>query len=158
MSRPILAALVALSLLAAACTSSPSSSSPTTSSSTKTTTTVSVPPPVISSQTTIINGITVTVPRETASRPIDPSNDTGGQVIISDKGLLPFHLFVALHQPITWTNLTPKPVSITFLHFAVASGPIQPGKSFTWTPPTGISIRYTSSNGFVGTFDVGAFQ
>ena len=138
----------------AACSSS--SSTPTTTTQRATTTTYVLPPQVLT-PTTIIDGQTINVPTQTNGKPIAPYNDTGGQIILTDKGLLPFHLFADLGQTITWTNLCTKSVTVAALSKDFTSPAIPPGGTFTWKSDTLISERYAVSNGFQGRIDVGAF-
>ena len=136
----------------AACSSS--SPTPTTTTQHVTTTTYLLPPQVLT-PTTVINGQAITVPTQTGGKAIAPYSDTGGEIILTDKGILPFHLFVSLGQTITWTNLCSKSVTITATSKDFASGPIPPGGTFTWKSDTLISERYAVSNGYQGRFDVG---
>jgi len=138
----------------AACSSS--SSTPTTTTQRATTTTYVLPPQVLT-PTTIIDGQTINVPTQTNGKPIAPYNDTGGQIILTDKGILPFHLFADLGQTITWTNLCTKSVTVAALSKDFTSPAIPPGGTFTWKSDTLISERYAVSNGFQGRIDVGAF-
>lgn len=138
----------------AACSSSPST--PTTTTQRATTTTYVLPPQVLT-PTTIIDGQTINVPTQTNGKPISPYNDTGGQIILTDKGILPFHLFADLGQTITWTNLCTKSVTVAALSKDFTSPAIPPGGTFTWKSDTLISERYAVSNGFQGRIDVGAF-
>ena len=147
--------MVAAGLGLAACSSS--SSTPTTTTQRVTTTTYVLPPQVLT-PTTVIDGQTITVPTQTNGKPIAPYNDSGGQIILTDKGILPFHLFANLGQTITWTNLCTKAVTVTALSKDFASASIPPGGTFTWKSDTLISERYEVSNGFQGRIDVGAFS
>ena len=131
--------------------------SATTSPANVTTTSIYVEPPVIATPTTIINGQSYVVPRETPSQPISGYNASGSQIIISPKGILPFNLFAPLGAKVTWTNLTSSPVSLSSYYQNVNSGPIPPGGTFVWTSATQNSIRYHTSNGFVGRVEIGAF-
>jgi hypothetical protein len=139
----------------AACSSS--SPTPTTTTQRATTTTYVLPPQVLT-PTTIIDGQTINVPTQTNGKPIAPYNDTGGQIILTDKGILPFHLFADLGQTITWTNLCTKSVTVAALSKDFTSPAIPPGGTFTWKSDTLISERYAVSNGFQGRIDVGAFS
>ena len=148
------AAVVAASLGLVACSSTPST--PTTTTQKVTTTTYVLPPQVLT-PTTIINGQSITVPMQTNGKPVAPYNDTGGQIILTDKGILPFHLFADLGQTITWTNLCATPVTVKALSKDFTSPRIPPGGTFTWKSDTLVSERYAVSNGFQGRIDVGAF-
>ncbi len=138
----------------AACSSTPST--PTTTQ--RVTTTTYVLPPQVLTPTTVIDGQTITVPTQTNGKPIAPYNDSGGQIILTDKGILPFHLFADLGQTITFTNLCTKAVTVTALSKDFASPSLPPGGTFTWKSDTLISERYAVSNGFQGRIDVGAFS
>ena len=146
--------VAAASLSLAACSSTPSTSPPTTH---KVTTTTYLLPPQVLTPTTIINGQSITVPLQTNGKPVAPYNDTGGQIILTDRGILPFHLFADLGQTVTWTNLCSTAVTVTALSKDFTSPKIPPGGTFTWKSDTLISERYAVSNGFQGRIDVGAF-
>ena len=149
------AALVGLAAVGlAACSSGPSTPSTTTQ---RVTTTTYVLPPQVLTPTTIIGGQSIAVPTQTNGKPIAPYNDTGGQIILTDKGILPFHLFADLGQTITWTNLCTKAVTVTAISKDFTSPTIPPGGTFSWKSDTLISERYRVSNGFQGRIDVGAF-
>lgn len=149
-----LLAIAAVASLAAACGSTSSSSRPTTS---VTTTTYKLPPQVLT-PTTVIDGKTITVPvQQPSGKPIASYNDTGSQILITDEGVLPFHLFADLGATITWTNLGAKAVTITSYAKDFGSPSIPPGGTFQWKSDTGISERYRVSSGFDGRIDVGAF-
>ena len=148
------AVVVAAGLGLAACSSTPGKPSTTTQ---KATTTTYVLPPQVLTPTTIIGGQSISVPTQTNGKPVAPYNDTGGTIILTDKGILPFHLFADTGQTITWTNLCSTPVTVTALSKDFTSPKIPPGGTFTWKSDTLISERYVVSNGFQGRIDVGAF-
>jgi hypothetical protein len=113
---------------------------------------------VISSSTVTIGGTTVKVPTETGTNPIKPYGDTGQQVILSSSGVLPRSLYGALNQPVTWTNLTPRPVTLTLVHVpGVSPQTIQPGGSYSWNPVSQLSFTYKSSAGGIGYVYSGVF-
>ena len=86
------AILAAAALALSACGSSASTATSTTRP--VTTTTYKIPPQVLT-PTTVIDGKEIAVPvQQPSGKPIAPYNDTGSQVIITDAGVLPFHLFV----------------------------------------------------------------
>jgi hypothetical protein len=132
---------------------------PAPTSSTTSSTTTSTPAQAITTPTVIINGQSVTVPTNVPGKPITPNLETGGQVIISSTGMLPYKIFVRVGQTVTFTNLTDKPVSVKskFQNY-FSSGPIAPGGTFSYSSPTGISILYKTSTGFEGRLIIGAFQ
>jgi hypothetical protein len=155
--RNILLVLVLslLGLLAAACSSSPSarSTSPPPSSTTTSTTAQ-----VISSSTVTIGGQTVNVPTEGGANPIKPYGDTGQQIILSSTGVLPRSLYASLDQPVTWTNLTAHPVTLTLKNVpGVPPKVIAPGSSFSWNPVNQLSFTYSSSAGGTGFVYSGVF-
>ena len=137
---------VALPLALAACGSSSSSSGTTTTLAPVTAA------PSIAGTTMVINGKTVTVPREeyAPDRPINGQTDQGQQVILTSKGALPLTLVTPPNPTVTWTNLTKKTVSILFAAVGTKSGPIAPGKSWSYHVTTGSSIGYVVSNGTSG--------
>ncbi len=149
----ISAGLLALAGGATACSSGGTTTAPTSS------TTTSILPPAITTPTVVINGKSFTTPTEAPGHAVPPYVGSGGQIIISTKGVLPYHLFAGLGQKITFTNLTPKPVEIkTKFHSYFTTGKIPVGGTFTWSSPTSVSLGYTTSNGFNGVIAVGAFQ
>jgi len=155
--RNVLGALLLASvgLLAASCSSSSSSGSPKPSTPNASPTTTAQ---VIESQTVTIDGKTVPVPTEDGTDPIKPYGDTGQQVILSSSGVLPRSLYASLDQPVVWTNLTSKPVTLTLNHVpGVAPQVIQPGRSWSWNPVGQLSFSYTSSAGGTGYVYSGVF-
>jgi hypothetical protein len=123
-----------------------------------TTTTSSVLTPAITTPTVTIDGHTYQVPTESGTNSIDPSVATGGQIVLTDKGFLPYHLFADINQPITWTNLSSHPVRITFLHMPGKSWRLPVGGSFTYSSPSLIGFEYLSSSGYHGIVSIGVFQ
>jgi len=144
-----------LGLLTAACSSSPPSGSAASSPPTSTTTTTAQ---VISSATVTIGGHTIKVPTEDGTDPIKAFGDTGQQVILTSSGVLPRSLYAGQNQPVTWTNLTSSPVTLTLNHVpGVAPQVIQPGGSYSWNPVTTLSFTYTSSRRGTGFVYSGVF-
>jgi hypothetical protein len=150
--------MLAVAALAAACGSSAPSAEHTTTTAGGNTTNATTVAPQIKTATVTINGHVYPVPREIPQRPIDPYSDSGGQIIISDKGVLPYNLFVDIGVPVVWTNLTAKPVTVKVVGYPVESPPIPPGGTFTHTWTTLYSFSFTTSNGHLGQVNVGAFQ
>jgi hypothetical protein len=146
-----LLALGGLSLLASACSNSPSpAAAPTT-------TTSSEPTPALTTPTVTIDGHTYQVPMSNG-RPIDAAVDNSGQIILTDKGFLPYRQIVSLNQPVTWTNLSSHPVTISFLHMPGSSSHTLPvGGTFTYSSPTLQNFEYVSSSGHHGVVSIGAF-
>jgi hypothetical protein len=142
-------------LLAAACSSSPSSGSAASPTPKSTTTTTAQ---VIASSTVTINGHAVKVPTEDGTDPVKAFGDTGQQVILTSSGVLPRSLYAGQNQPVTWTNLTSKPVTLTLNHVpGVSPQVIQPGASYSWNPVSTLSFTYTSSAGGTGFIYSGVF-
>jgi hypothetical protein len=145
-----------LGLLAAACSSSPSGSAAPPKPHPKATTTTTAQ--AISSATVTISGHAIKVPTEDGTDPIKAFGDTGQQVILTTSGVLPRSLYAAQNQPVTWTNLTPKPVTVTLNHVpGVAAQVVQPGGSYSWNPVNTLSFSYTSSGGGTGLVYSGVF-
>ena len=144
-------ALGGLSLVASACSSSPSpAAAPTT-------TTSSVPTPELTTPTVTIDGHSYQVPTD-GGHPINSAVDTSGQIVLTDKGFVPFREIVDLNQTITWTNLSSHPVTISFLHMpGTTSHRLPVGGTFNYSSPTLINFEYVSSSGYHGTVSIGAF-
>jgi hypothetical protein len=153
--RPVLVlgALTLAAIVLSSCSSSPAPPAAASSSST----TTSVLTPAILTPTVSIHGHTYQVPTEDGVHAIDPSVATGGQIVLTDKGFLPYRIFVQLKQVITWTNLSSHPVRIMFVHLPVKSGLIPVGGTFTYSSPTLINFEYVSSSGYHGIVAIGAF-
>lgn len=116
------------------------------------------PAPEIKTATVTISGQVCPVPRSTGGAPIDPYNDSGGSIIISDKGVLPYNLLPNIGQPIVWTNLTSSPVRVSLIGYPLTSPTIPPCGTFTHTFTTSYDFSYRTSNGHLGQVNVGAFQ
>lgn len=147
--------LPVLGLCAAACSSgTPSSGSASTPTSTTSTTAQ-----VIASPTVTINGQAVKVPTEDGTTPIKAYGDTGQQIILTKTGVLPRSLYASLNQPVTWTNLTAKPVTLTFKGTpAPMTTVVPPGGSYSWNPVNQLSFTYTSSAAGTGQVYSGIFS
>jgi hypothetical protein len=158
-SRPLALAGLALAVLVSlsGCSSSPSGPAKAAGTTRSTTTTSLLAPAILSKQVTI-DGHTYAVPSEDGVHAIDPSVATGGQIILTNKGFLPYRLFVQLKQVITWTNLSSHPVRITFLHLPDKSKLIPVGGTYTFSSPTLLNFEYTSSSGYHGIVAIGAFS
>jgi hypothetical protein len=121
------------------------------------TTTTSVPTPAITTPTIIIKGRSYNVPTEGGTRPIDSITDSGQQIVLTSKGFLPYHLLVASNVAVTWTNLSPRAVTLDFGHSGLRPVVLKTGASYTY-PGTGLlSFIVTSSTGFHGAVTIGAF-
>jgi hypothetical protein len=148
--------LFAFGSVVAACSSSPSSPSAKATTTTKPTTTTTAQ--VIVSPTLTIDGKTVKVPTEDGTDPIKSFGDTGQQVLLTSSGVLPLSLYASQNQPVTWTNLTSHPVTLTLVHVpGVAPQVIAPGGSYSWNPVNVLSFAYTSSAGGHGAVYSGVF-
>lgn len=132
-----------------------STATPPTSKAPSTTST-SIPPPAVTTPTVTLNGHGYLVPTDDG-HPIAPLGGEGTQIILTNKGFLPYHLFADLNTPVVWTNLTAKPVRIWFEYSAVTSKLIPPGGTFTYTSKGEASFVYRSSTGYHGQIDFGAF-
>ena len=82
--------------------------------------------PQVTTPTVTVNGRSVNVPTEDGAKPIFSRIDTGQQVIYTSKGFLPAYLFAATGQPITFTNLTDDPVTVSFVGTGAKSATIDP--------------------------------
>jgi hypothetical protein len=103
-----------------------------------------------------VGGKRVAVPTE-GKVPIGAATGSGTQVIITPTGFEPQVLYSTQGKAITWTNLTGQVQQVNFEYSSVRSGDIAPGKTFSWTPKTLISIRYDSTKGFSGNLLIGVF-
>lgn len=151
--RTLVPAVAAAALM---CLAGCSSAGPSTAARHSVTTT-SVLTPAVVSRNLVIDGRSYPVPSEDGVHAIDPSVATGGQIVLTNKGFLPYRLFAQLNQKITWTNLSSHPVRITFLHLPQKSGLIPVGGTYTFSSPHLINFIYTSSSGFHGVVAIGAF-
>ena len=127
-------------------------------SSQGTATTTTVLTPALETPTTTIHGHTYPVPTEPGLPDINPSVATGNQIVLTDKGFLPYRLLSNLNEKITWTNLSSHPVTITFLHMPGSRPKHLPvGGTFTFTSATLANFEYVSSTGFHGLAAIGDF-
>jgi hypothetical protein len=96
----------------------------------------------------MVNGKSVTVPTEANGMAVEQHISTGQNVVYTAKGFLPGWLFAGAGKPITFTNLSSKPVTIEVPPTTNPSFTIQPGGSYTLTPsPAGIDqFQYRTSN------------
>jgi hypothetical protein len=152
-----LAGVALVVLLTLSSCSSGGGSSPKAAGPARSTTTTSLLTPALVSRQVTINGHSYPVPSEDGVHAIDPTVATGGQIILTNKGFLPYRLFVQLSQVVTWTNLSSHPVRITFLHLPNKSRLIPVGGTFTYSSPRLINFEYTSSTGYHGIVAIGAF-
>jgi hypothetical protein len=113
--------------------------------------------PEVTTPTVIVNGKSVNVPTEEGTKPIFSRIDTGQQVVYTSKGFLPAYLFAATGQPITFTNLTDDPVTVSFLGTGAKSAAIAPGESYSLTTNV-LQFQYHASNGDHGKAQIGAFN
>jgi hypothetical protein len=153
-TRYLLPAVAALALVA---TLAGCSSQATPAASSASSTTTSVLTPAVISRNLVVDGHSYPVPSEDGVHAIDPSVATGGEIVLTNNGFLPYRLFAQLKQKITWTNLSSHPVRITLLHLPEKSGLIPVGGTFTYSSATLINFAYTSSSGYHGVVAIGAF-
>lgn len=113
--------------------------------------------PRITAATITVNGHAYPVPRENPANPIDPVSDTGQQIVITGQGVLPDHLFANIGVPIIFTNLSSKPVTVSFISDPVMSPSIPTGGTWSYTFPDSYSVAFYTSSNFLGQIDVGAF-
>ena len=113
--------------------------------------------PQVTTPTVTINGKSVNVPTEDGTKPIFSRIDTGQQVIYTTKGFLPAYLFGATGQPIIFTNLTEKPVTVSFLGTTSKPETIAPGASYSFLADV-LQFQYRASNGDHGKAQIGAFN
>ncbi len=147
-------ALVGVALLAAACGGG-GSSSPNKAAAKGATTTA----PPLKSATVIVNGKSVTVPTEANGMAVEQGISTGQNIVFTAKGFLPGWLFAAKGEPITFTNLSSRPVTITCPPMLIPAFTIQPGEAHTITPTPGIDqFEYVTPQGFHGKAQVGVFD
>lgn len=95
---------------------------------------------------------TTTLPNE-RGQAIQPELSPGQNIIIKDGRVFPQDLQASIGAPVVWYNLSSSPQRILFndyKYYAVDSGSIPPGGTFTWTPPAGGPVSYTlEPSGFV---------
>jgi hypothetical protein len=159
-SRRLLARLVlagtlgTLALLAAACGGSgtPAAQGPTTTTST------TAPP--INTATVTINGQTVSVPQEGAGTSANGRIATGQNVIWTAKGFLPAWLFANAGQPIVFTNLSNRSVTISVIPLGIPPFTVAAGKSYSLMPTPGVDqFQYSTDHGhYWGKAQVGVFS
>lgn len=163
--RAAAAALVAgAGFLFAACGGAPSAVKDPSESSTTPPSTTSIKPqstttttaPPITTPTVLIGGKLVTVPTDDGG-PITPLQDSGQNVVLTTKGFLPRVLYTGGSTSVVYTNLTPRSVTISFLH-SPGTPPvtIAPGAKYAYTPRAD-QYEYSSSTGYAGYVVVGAF-
>lgn len=123
-------------------------------SNTGSTTSTTAPP--ITSPTVVLGGRTVTVPTDDGT-PITPLQDSGQNVILTQKGFLPRVLYASRTAPVVYTNLSSRTVTISFPHSpASPAATIASGGSYSYTPRS-MQYEYTSSTGYSAYVVVGAF-
>jgi hypothetical protein len=145
-----LAASALMVVVLAACGSSPDH--PAAAGTTSTTgTKASTTKPTVDAAPTISFGTgsvgpadpTTTVPNE-RGRAIPPDFGAGQDIIIGKTGFQPETLEANVSAPVVWTNLSGRPQRIIFVNFAVDSGTIPPGGTFTWSTTNAVDISYLS--------------
>ena len=95
---------------------------------------------------------TTSVPTERGTRPIDPSNDAGQEVVVAKGGyVLPEWLVAEVTLPITWTNLSAVPQQVVFDDAPICSPVLAPGATFSWkSPGFAVNLTYHIVNGHHG--------
>jgi plastocyanin len=159
------AGLLALACALAACSSggtaaqtssSPGSTSTGSTGSPTTTTLLTVPIPTLPGtvqvadgrQYLVVGGKRLLLPTEKGARPIDPTVDAGQNIMITTKGFWPATLLASPGLPITFTNVTDVPQTVTFEYSTIRSPVIPPtGGTWSWTSKTLISYRYHNAHG-----------
>jgi hypothetical protein len=153
------AGLVVLACTLAACDPGgpAAGTSPTSSTgSTTTTTLLTVPIPTLPGTATlpdgrqylVVGGKRVLLPTEKGDRPVDPTVDAGQNIMITPGGFWPDQLLATPGLPITFTNVTDVPQTITFEYSTIHSPLIPPaGGTWSWTSKTLISYRYHNAHG-----------
>ena len=81
------------------------------------------------------------------ARSIDPNFDWGQRISITAHGFVPKELVAKVDRPITWVNRTSHSQRIVFSNAAGHSGPIAPGKTYSYTSKATVSIAYRSAGG-----------
>jgi hypothetical protein len=103
-----------------------------------------------------IDGRRVAIPDE-GTRPIDPVEDVGEQIIITPKAIEPHRLFCQVKRQLTFTNLTTVPQQLRFVNDGNWRSPtIAPGATWHYTPTFGISFYYKTMTGLQATFQASA--
>jgi hypothetical protein len=89
-------------------------------------------------------------PTTTAKRALNPNYDAGATITITASGFQPKELVATVKVPLTFVNHTTTVQHVQFEHSRDAqgrlraSGPIAPGKSWSYTPDTWESATYHS--------------
>lgn len=119
-------------------------------------TTTSTTAPAVTTPTVMVNGQSVTVPTDSGGS-INPLQDTGQQVILTSKGVLPRTLYAALNTPVVFTNLSSRPLTLTIEHVpGVRPQTVAPGGTYSWVP-TALAFDYRITGGDWGNVQVGQF-
>jgi hypothetical protein len=84
---------------------------------------------------------TTTLPNERGN-PIPAAFAPGQNIIISKTGCMPQTLEANVSAPVVWTNLSGTPQRVVFIDFAVDSGTIPVGGTFTWTTGDAVEMAY----------------
>lgn len=90
-----------------------------------------------------------TVPTERGN-PIPTGFAAGQNILITAHGFEPQTLEANVSSPVVWTNLSGEAVRIIFEHFAVDSGTIPAGGTFTWSTVNAVALSYESTTGWYG--------
>jgi hypothetical protein len=158
----IIGALLAIGLGAAACTPTPPGTTTTTPASSTTTSSTTTSSAGVTTTTVgysgyvTIDGRRVGVPEE-GSRPINPVQGVGEQIIITPKAIEPHFLYCQVDLKLTFTNLTSVPQELVFVNDGGWRSPkIPPGGKWIYTPRNGISFYYVTKSGLQARFQASA--
>jgi hypothetical protein len=103
-----------------------------------------------------IDGKRVAIPDE-GTRPVEPIEDVGEQVIITPKRIEPHLLFCDVKTRLTFTNLTSVPQQLTFVNDGSWRSPkIAPGGTWQYTPTFGILYYFVTNTGLQAAFQASA--
>ncbi|MGD0084192.1 MAG: hypothetical protein ABSD78_13475 [Acidimicrobiales bacterium] len=99
-----------------------------------------------------ISGKKVAVPDE-GTRPVQPIEDVGEQILITPKRIEPHLLFCQVGFRLTFTNLTSVPQQLTFANDGGWRSPvIAPGGTWHYTPNNGISYYIVTNTKLQASF------
>jgi hypothetical protein len=147
---------VVLWLGTAACSSAAATSAhDTTTTRTPTTSSATVTTVGVAGYVTI-DGKKVAVPDE-ITKPIQPIEDVGEQIIITPKAIEPHLLFCQVKYRLTFTNLTSVTQQLTFTNDGGWRSPkIAPGGTWHFTPHYGISYHFVTNTHLEADFHASA--
>jgi hypothetical protein len=153
--RVLAAAAAALWLATTACSTATASNPATTTTTAAPSSSTSVTTVRIGGYVTI-NGKKVAIPDE-GTKPIQPSEGVGEQIIITPTAIEPHLLFCQVKYRMTFTNLTSVPQQLRFVNDGGWRSPeISPGGAWHYTPIDGISYLYRTNTGLEARFQASA--